>query len=149
MLALYRKINHLPVKTCEQNDVFAEFFSKKVKDIVNECKIDKNVYNGKWKYTCNDSNFMTPNNILKAVKSLKLKNCEGFDRIPVRFIIDGIFKITPVLTHCSISFIKPNLYLNNGVLVKLSQSWKREIRTKSKIIGQLQTSVQLQRSSKN
>ena len=33
---------------------------------------------------------MTENDVLKAVKSLKIKNCEGHDRIPQRALIDGI-----------------------------------------------------------
>ena len=47
----------------------------------------------------NNSNFMTGPNIMNAIKSLKSKSCEGFDRIPVRYFIDGINKITPVLMH--------------------------------------------------
>ena len=42
---------------------------------------------------------MTHENIITAIKSLKTKNCEGFDRIPVRILIDGINEITPVLLH--------------------------------------------------
>jgi hypothetical protein len=42
---------------------------------------------------------MTPENVFKSIKSLKSKNCEGFDRIPVRILTDGINEITPVLSH--------------------------------------------------
>ena len=28
--------------------------------------------------------------ILECIKQLKIKNCEGYDRIPQRFLIDGI-----------------------------------------------------------
>ena len=46
-----------------------------------------------------NENFMTPENIITAINSLKLKNCEGFDRIPVRILKDGIEPLTPVLSH--------------------------------------------------
>ena len=42
---------------------------------------------------------MTPENVISAIKSLKVKNCEGFDRIPVRILIDGIEELTPILSH--------------------------------------------------
>ena len=80
-------------------DTFAEFFSNKVKTIVNECKIDSSVYNGTRKINSDPENFMTPENVLIAIKSLKIKNCEGFDRIPVRILIDGINELVQVLSH--------------------------------------------------
>ena len=40
---------------------------------------------------------MKESNILEAVMSLKLKNSEGFDRIPQRIIIDGIPKLLKLL----------------------------------------------------
>ena len=92
-------INQIPINLNELPDAFADFFSNKVKKIVTECKVDNNVYNGKRKLYCQNKNFMTPDNIIKAIRSLKLKNCEGFDRIPVRYLIDGIIQITPVLSH--------------------------------------------------
>ena len=71
-------------------DVFASFFKNKITNIVNESRININVYNGTQKMVINDRNFMTENNVIKAIMSLKCKNCEGYDRIPQRILIDGI-----------------------------------------------------------
>ena len=43
------------------------------------------MYNGIWKVrkvNAENNNFMTRANIEEAIKSLKVKNTEGFDRIP-------------------------------------------------------------------
>ena len=37
-----------------------------------------------------NANFMTPSNVLKAMKEIKLKNSEGEDRIPQRILVDGM-----------------------------------------------------------
>ena len=83
----YNGRNILPVDISE---TFASFFDNKVKAIVESCKVDDNVYNGKRKVNTNDKNFMTRDNIIKAIKSIKIKNCEGFDRIPQRILSEGI-----------------------------------------------------------
>ena len=80
-------------------DVFAKFFVDKVNAIVDDCVVSDSVYNGTRKLHSNPENFMTPENVYKSIKSLKSKNCEGFDRIPVRILTDGINEITPVLSH--------------------------------------------------
>ena len=80
-------------------DVFAKFFVDKVNAIVDDCVVSDSVYNGTRKLHSNPRNFMTPENVFKSIKSLKSKNCEGFDRIPVRILTDGINEITPVLSH--------------------------------------------------
>ena len=46
-----------------------------------------------------DQNFMTSHNILRAVKSIKMKNCEGENRIPQRIMIDGIEVLLAPLTE--------------------------------------------------
>ena len=42
---------------------------------------------------------MTATNILECVKQLKMKNCEGYDRIPQRILIDGINILLNPLTR--------------------------------------------------
>ena len=64
---------------------------KKIKIIVNDNKIDKeNVYNGTKKIISQNENFVTADNMISVVKTIKIKNCKGHDRIPQRIIIDGI-----------------------------------------------------------
>ena len=92
-------LDGITVSQTDLPDIFAEFFSNKVGVIVNECVVSDTVYNGVRKINSNVENFMNPENVYAAIKSLKNKNCEGFDRIPVRILADGINEITPVLAH--------------------------------------------------
>ena len=55
--------------------VFAEFFSSKVYKIIENCITNDSIYNGKNKLDSHPDNFMTSENIIKAIKSLKAKNC--------------------------------------------------------------------------
>ena len=134
-------LNQVPVKSDELQVVFAEFFSNKVKKIVSECKIASGIYNGKPKLYCNNQNFMTPDNVSNAIRSLELKNCEGFDRIPVRYLIDGITQITPVLSHLFNLIFKTKQIPDQWHISKVIPIFKKAIRTKLKTIGQFQTSV--------
>ena len=84
------KQNDIPIEKENVPDAFAKYFVEKINTIVNDTSIDDGVYNGNCKLNVPDDNFMTENDILKAVKSLKIKNCEGHDRIPQRALIDGI-----------------------------------------------------------
>ena len=74
----------------EVANCFANYFEEKVEKIVNSAVIDPLVYKGKTKMIAAISNFMSPPEILECVKQLKIKNCEGYDQIPQRFLIDGI-----------------------------------------------------------
>ena len=42
---------------------------------------------------------MTRNEVLAAVRTLSIKNCEGHDQIPQRFLIDGIDILIGPLSH--------------------------------------------------
>ena len=78
------------VKSDDIPDAFASHFINKINSIVNESNIDRDhVYNGTRKITPQNLNFMTAN-IIAVVKTMKIKNCEGHDRIPQRIIIHGI-----------------------------------------------------------
>jgi hypothetical protein len=56
------------------------------------------VYNGRNKLMAINEHFMSEQNILEAVASLKLKNCEGYDRIPQRILIDGLHTLEKPLS---------------------------------------------------
>ena len=58
--------------------------------MVRRISIDQNVYNGRRRINGEEVNFMSAENIIKAVQSIKMKNSEGSDRIPQRILIDGI-----------------------------------------------------------
>ena len=77
---------------------FAKFFEGKVNDIVRDVVIDPTVHNGGRKIYANDYMFMTRTDIVNSVKSLKVKNSEGYDRIPQRVLIDGLEILVEPLT---------------------------------------------------
>ena len=58
--------------------------------IINQTDLTQGVYNETRKMTEKDANFMTESEVLVAVLSLKIKNSEGYDRIPQRVLIDGM-----------------------------------------------------------
>ena len=91
--------NNIPVAKNTLPDVFAESFINKVNEIVDQQSISDTVYNGTRKILSTALDFMTELEVLKAVKSMKLKNCKGHDRILLRILIDGIqILITPLST---------------------------------------------------
>ena len=81
--------NNVKLKLTEHATAFADFFSNKVKSIISQTVIDPNVYNGKAKINAHSKFFMTSTDIKECLKSIKTKNCEGYDRIPQRIISDG------------------------------------------------------------
>ena len=50
-------------------------------------EVTNEVYNGTKKINEPNKNFMTRSNVRNAILSLKLKNSEGFDRIPQRIYV--------------------------------------------------------------
>ena len=68
---------------------FAKFFDDKVKNIVETAMVDENIYNGVQKVQANNKMFMDEQSVRECILSLKIKNSEGFDRIPQRILIEG------------------------------------------------------------
>jgi hypothetical protein len=81
--------NNQKLNKIEHATAFANFFSNKVNSIINQTVIEPNVYNGKKKVNAENKFFMTSTDIKECLKSIKTKNCEGFDRIPQRVLSDG------------------------------------------------------------
>ena len=73
----------------ERSECFASFFSEKVDKITNETIVDPNVYNGIRRMTACDQMFMSSNEVESCIKSITIKNCDRFDRIPQRVLIEG------------------------------------------------------------
>ena len=71
-------------------EAFAEFFKNKVENILTETMIDDSIYNGRQKIIPDETCFMSKEDITECFKTLKLKNTEGYDRIPQRILKDGI-----------------------------------------------------------
>ena len=81
--------NNVQIKTEDLSNEFAEFFKSKVQNIVNEQSIKNEVFNGTQKLTPVNCDFMLESDVEIAISSLKNKNCEGHDRIPLRILVDG------------------------------------------------------------
>ena len=89
--------NGQTVIECEAANVFAGYFYDKVGEIKSNTMINNYVYNGMNKLLVVDRFFMTENDIIECIDSLKPKNCEGFDRIPVRILYDARKSLLPSL----------------------------------------------------
>ena len=85
----YLYLNNQKFRDTEIPDAFACFFKSKVDNITRECQINDEVYNGTRLMNTGDENFMSETNVMRCRTSLKIKNCEGVDRIPLRVLNDG------------------------------------------------------------
>ena len=84
------ELNGIIVKHDELPDAFAGFFKNKVDIISRECKVERDVYNGKKLCITVEKHFMLYNDVLESINAIKPKNSEGYDRIPQRIILDGV-----------------------------------------------------------
>ena len=80
-------------------DTFAHFFESKVRSLTNDASIGAGVYNGRKKVNCQDKMFMSQCDVRECILSIKVKNCQGFDRISQRILVDGIDHLVLPLTH--------------------------------------------------
>ena len=81
--------NNIEIPQHMQVDAFSSFFYEKVQNIITSTTINDQVYNGNPKIIPVNSFFMTSSDVECCLKSIKTKNCEGFDRIPQRILTDG------------------------------------------------------------
>ena len=70
-------------------EAFAKYFKAKVADIVDNTTIQDGVFNGTRQITAVNEFFMTDLRVLEIMSTLKIKNCEGIDRLPLRILNDG------------------------------------------------------------
>ena len=105
----------IPITDNDLSDRFADYFEEKVMNLASNVAINPTVYNGIRRVQCTDVNFMTRENILKAIKEIKIKNSEGHDRIPQRLIIDGIDLLITPLTR---------LFYNIYDRMEIPEQWK-------------------------
>ena len=77
---------------------FAKFFDDKIKNVLAQTSLDENVYNGYRKVNSESKFFMTYEMVGECISSLKIKNTEGYDRIPQRVLVDGIDELTRPLS---------------------------------------------------
>ena len=68
---------------------FAEYFENKITQIVSNAEILNTVYNWTKKVDHPNTFFMTDTDKLECLKIIKIKDCDGFDRIPQSILVDG------------------------------------------------------------
>ena len=72
-----------------------------------------------------DSDFMSKNEIIECVKQLKLKNCEGYDRIPQRILIDGIDILINPLSQLFSLIYREKLIPEQWLIAKITPIHKK------------------------
>ena len=110
-------------------DSFADFFEKKVNDIHNEAKIDPSIYNGNRKVNSDSKFFMSESDIVFCIKSIKIKNCEGVDRIPQRVLVDGMDHLIIPLTYLFKLIYVTKKLPEQWLMAKVSPIHKKGIKT--------------------
>jgi len=73
----------------EKAQAFADFFSTKIRDIVEQNNVQDEPTNGEKVVNAQDTNYVTLQKTQDIMKNLKQKNCYGCDRIPLRILRDG------------------------------------------------------------
>jgi hypothetical protein len=147
---LPKNISENGVKIPEKNvpEKVGEFFDNKGKRIVRESETDPSFYNSRTKILSNNCFYMGRDDILDCMSSLKIKNFEGYDRIPQRIIKDGIdLLIVPL------SFLFKLIYDYKTIpyhwrIAKVNPIPEKGQKMKSANIGLSQIFVQHQRSLK-
>ena len=92
--------------------------------------MDNSVYNGRKKVASMNHNFMTIENITKAFKTVKIKNCKGYDRIPQRVLNEGMDVLLAPLYKLFNLIYNQKKFPNNGQLVKSYPSTKKVLNLK-------------------
>ena len=84
---MYHNQNKISQSTL--SGAFAQFFSDKVTSITSNTTINPEIHNGTRKLNSPNKFFMSSAEILDVLSNIKVKNSEGFDRIPQRILVDG------------------------------------------------------------
>ena len=73
----------------EAPSAFAMYFKSKIEKLKKGLDIEPGIWNGERLITSEEKNFMTSENVMECLNQLKTKNCEGYDRMPLRILKDG------------------------------------------------------------
>ena len=78
---------------------------------------------------------MDRESILECVKTLKLKNCEGYNRIPQRILVDGIDKLINPLTELFTLIYNKCCLPDQWLIAKTIPIHKKELKRTLRTIG--------------
>jgi len=73
----------------KQAQIFATVFQDKIKDIVSECEVKEDVYNGQTRTEAEDESVFSQDLVVELMTNLKTKNSYGYDNSPMRVLKDG------------------------------------------------------------
>ena len=114
------------VPNSEAPETFASFFNNKIKKVLEEVKIEEDVYNGKKMVHATDKMFMDEKSIKECMLTLKPKNSEGFDRIPQRVLLDGTEHLLQPLTTLFAQIYKQRKIPNQWLVAKTIPIFKNK-----------------------
>ena len=97
---------------------FGDYFVHKVNTITTSTSINPNVHNGHQKIFIPHEHSIEMNDVAECIKSLKIKNSEGFDRIPQRILIDGLNPLLKPLTDLFTLIFKNNIIPKQWLISK-------------------------------
>ena len=126
-------------------DEFAEFFKSKVQNIIREQTVNNNVFNGTQNVFSTEFDFMKESDVLKAMNTLKIKNCEGHDRIPLRILADGKQFLLKPLANLFYKIYQTKQIPEQWFISKIIPIHKRAQRKRSKITAPSLTYVHVQK----
>jgi exonuclease III len=84
-----RWANRTITNSSEKAQAFADFFSTKIRNIVEQNNVQDEPTNGGKVVNVQEANYVTLQKTQDIMKNLKQKNCYGCDRIPLRILKDG------------------------------------------------------------
>ena len=107
--------------------------------------VDPEGWNGEKIINSEEINFMTAERVTECIRELKTKNCEGYDRLPLRILKDG----APVCQPYFEKSTRQKKYQNNGRSPRLFHFKKKATNKNSRTTGQSLTFAQLLKYSRN
>ena len=134
-------VNNVELTKDKAPEAFAKFFHDKVNDIVNNTIIDENIHNGFKKLNSENLFFMSSTDLKECIKNIKIKNCEGYDRIPQRVIVDGFNTLKTPLEALFNKIYHQKTIPEQWLISKITPIHKKVLKHQSKTIDLLQTSV--------
>ena len=140
------KIYNIISKGEDIPEAFAKYFKAKVEEITISTTVDENVFNGTKQINAENEFFMTELRVREVIATLKIKNCEGIDRIPLRILNEGAEILTKPLSKLFKLIYEQKVVPAQWKIAKIIPTHKKVQRTMWPTIAQSLTSVQFQKS---
>ena len=115
----------------EKAECFADSFEGKIKNITENLtpNVNEQPSTNKKILGLYEENWVTLEEVKKVVEKLKPKRCQGFDRIPQIFYIDGAEILTPVITRLMQKIMEKSELPEQWKIAKVIPTYKKGKRT--------------------